>query len=245
MDIRNNYLFGMDINLKKYGLGIISQPKLEDLLKHEIDYSDFIKIFYLSDIFSYKYKEEIKDLGMIVFLISVDIENTDEKLIDSLMKSLKILYKTENIEFIDHMASFIVNEDIVIDKDNFDTLCSIVLEMTKTKVNYETLDSKDNSEDELINEFERRKKEYEKRNSKAKNETTLLDIINTIIHYQQDIDYNKILKWTVYQIKNTFEVLVNKEYYNISLRRQMSMKFDIQEISDWKKKAKLDRTKFD
>ena len=48
MDIRNNYLFGTDIDLSNYGLGKIYQPKYRDFLDNNMEHSDFVKVFYLS-----------------------------------------------------------------------------------------------------------------------------------------------------------------------------------------------------
>lgn len=244
MDIRNYYLFGMDIELDSCKLGTIYQPKYKDFIKHKIDYFDFIKVFYLSDIFTNRYGEEIGDFGTIVFLMTMDLESKKEKLMDTLMLSLKILYQTEDVKFIDHMATFIIKDSVVIDKTNFNDLCKVVLDMTKTKVDYNALEEKADSDDELLNEFEKRKREYEERHAKSKDDTSLLDVINIIIHYQSSINYNDILNWTIYQIKNTFETLASKESNYIAIYRQCSMKFDIQELEDWKGKGKLDKAKF-
>ena len=115
--------------------------------------------------------------------------------------------------------------------------------MTKTNIDYKALDKKNTSDNELLNEFERRKKEYEEKSSKKKNEITFMDIINTVIHYQNNINYQSILDWTIYQIKNTYEVLISKEANYIAVFRQASMKFDIQEVSNWQTSAKLNKTK--
>ena len=243
MDIRNNYLFGTDIDLSNYGLGKIYQPKYRDFLDNNMEHSDFVKVFYLSEIFNYKYGSEINNIGLIFFLMTIDLENKNESLIESLHTSLELLYKTKNIRFVEHMGAFIINEDIVIDKDNFKHLCTVVLEMTKTNIDYKALDKKNTSDNELLNEFERRKKEYEEKSSKKKNEITFIDIINTVIHYQNNIDYQSILNWTIYQIKNTYEVLMAKEANYITIFRQASMKFDIQEISNWQVSAKLNKSR--
>ena len=115
--------------------------------------------------------------------------------------------------------------------------------MTKTIIDYKSLDKKSTSDDKILNEFERRKKEYEEKSSKKKNEITFIDIINTVIHYQNNIDYQSILNWTIYQIKNTYEVLMAKEANYITIFRQASMKFDIQEISNWQVSAKLNKSR--
>lgn len=243
MDIRNSYLFGLDIDLSKYRLGKIYQPKYKDFLEYGIEHSEFIKAFYLSEIFSYKFGPEIEKVGPIVFFMSMDLESRDNNLIKSLHNSLEILYKTKDIEFIEHLATFIVNEEIVINKENFKYLSTTVLEMTKTIIDYKSLDKKSTSDDEILNEFERRKKEYEEKSSKKKNEITFIDIINTVIHYQNNIDYQSILNWTIYQIKNTYEVLMAKEANYITIFRQASMKFDIQEISNWQVSAKLNKSR--
>ena len=243
MDIRNNYLFGLDIDLSKYGLGRIYQPKYKDFLEYGLDHSDFVKVFYLSKIFDYKYGPQIKEVGPLVFLMTVDLESKEDKLLETLILALNILYKTKNIKFIDHLATFIVEEEVVIDKSNFMYLCEVILEMTKTSIDYKALDKKTPSNNEIMNEFERRKREYEEKQSKKKNETTFIDIINTVIHYQNNINYNDILNWTIYQIKNTYEVLTAKESSYITIFRQASMKFDIQEVSNWQTSAKLNKAK--
>ena len=50
MDIRNSYLFGLDIDLSKYGLGKIYQPKYRDFLEYNIEHSDFVKVFYFKQV---------------------------------------------------------------------------------------------------------------------------------------------------------------------------------------------------
>ena len=243
MDIRNNYLFGIDIDLSNYGLGKIYQPKYRDFLDNNMEHSDFVKVFYLSEIFNYKYGSEIEKIGPIVFLMSIDLENKDESLMKNLHTSLEILYRTKDIKFVEHLATFIINEEIVIDKENFKYLCRVVLEMTKTNIDYKALDKKATSDNEILNEFERRKKEYEEKSSKKKNDITFIDIINTVIHYQNNINYQSILDWTIYQIKNTYEILISKEANYITIFRQASMKFDIQEVSNWQTSAKLNKSK--
>ncbi|MGL5348270.1 MAG: hypothetical protein ACRDA3_13045 [Peptostreptococcaceae bacterium] len=243
MDIRNSYLFGTKINLEKYHLGYLYQPKYRDFLSLEIDYFDFIKVFYLSDIFIYKYKKEIKSMGIIFFLMLMDVEGSSDRLINSLTKSLKILYQTENIKFIDHAATFIIDDKIVVDNNNFEILCNVVIEMTKTTINYDKLEDKKVDDDELINEFERRKKEFEEKHSKSSEEISFLDIVNMIIHFQSNVDYEKILDWTIYQLKNTYEVMLSREANYINIFRQASMRFEIQEIGSWKDGAKLNKTK--
>ena len=146
MDIRNNYLFGIDIDLSNYGLGKIYQPKYRDFLDNNMEHSDFVKVFYLSEIFNYKYGSEIEKIGPIVFLMSIDLENKDESLMKNLHTSLEILYRTKDIKFVEHLATFIINEEIVIDKENFKYLCRVVLEMTKTNIDYKALDKKATSD---------------------------------------------------------------------------------------------------
>lgn len=241
MRLENYYLFGLPIPLEKYNLGTIYQPRYLDLINKKMELSDFIRPFFLNELIHKKYSEMVKEVGEIVMLMVFDAQKQYKdhfEVIGTLIEVLKMVYQTDNIRFIEHSATFIIDNKIVIDKDNFNIFSKVIMEMTRSK-----FEIKEEEEDnEILDEFERRRLEYEKKTKKKNDGLSMLEIANVLVHSQDVIDYDKVLNLTIYQIKNSYEALQRKELNKIEITRQASMKFDIQEVGFWQTDLKIEES---
>ena len=231
------YLFGLDIPLEKYGLGSIKQPKIIDFLSKDIGIDSFYYPFMINDVIVGQSKDKdlvikLKDsIGDFTFLLMNCIQNNREDIIYSLKQSLMLLYDTENIKITEEFTMKI--DDIEINNSNFNILCDTVFEMFKVDKSKFKFDIPKQEElDPITARFEMlRKKHREKVGNK--NEVSLIDIINIIIH-SSSLKYDDLLNFTVYQIKNTFETISSKDSYETMMQYKLSQKFDIKEdVKNW------------
>lgn len=243
------YLFGLDIPLEQYRLGTIKQPKLIDYLSKDINIESFYMPFVMNDVMigqletpalGYELKEKI---GSLTFLMSNCIRSNKLEIITLLLNSIKIIYDTDDVD-VSNEGNIKV-KDIVISNSNFDTLCSVVLEMLKidkSKMKFDKVDKKELSD--IEREFERRRIAYEQKTaSKKQDGLSFSDIANMLIH-ENGIDYEKVLNMTIYQIKNSYDITSRKESYEFNLLHRISPKFDMskEKFEHWKEKIKLDKS---
>ena len=243
------YLLGLDIPLEKYGLGNIKQPKIIDFLSKDIGIDSFYFPFMMNDIILAQSKDidsmkKIKEsLGDLTFLLMNCIQSNRTDMMESLIKSLGFLYQTDEINITDKLT--IKVEDYEIDNSNFNILCNVVLEMLKIDKSKMKLNQATKREmTEIEKEFERRRLEYEKRISKNKKEKdlTMLDIINIVVH-TSSFKYEDVVNMTLYQLKNSFDVLTKKDAYDTTLMYMVSPKFEIKEKQEhWIEKIKINKS---
>lgn len=226
------YFFGEDIPLHKYKLGIIHQPTLLELLNEEINISEFVYPFYMAESITKEGKAPIDNILFLLMQLDTLTQNNESKLLERLRKSLKLMYQTDNIEMKTSIGAIIINDDIVIDEDNFQVLSKIVLEMTMTEVKLEK--KKDKVQEKLIEEMERRKKKFEKE-YKVKSEMDYVDMFNLIIHMLPDVDYSRLKSWTIYQVKNTYKTLTERYNYETCVNAGALSK----DIKDWRSKLRI------
>lgn len=244
------YLFGLDIPLDQYGLGTIKQPKLIDYISKEVDIEGFYLPFIFNDIVigqSDNKEDFIKikeSLGSLTFMLMNCYQSKKFDVVNSLVKHLSILYDTDNVKIGDKFTILI--DDIEIDNSNFDTLVDVILELSKidrSKLKFDKVKKKEMTELEL--EFERRRKQYLDRvNKKDKEEgLKLLDICNIVCHNSK-YGYEDVLNMTIYQLKNTFEIVNKKEIFDINMLHRISPKFDMSKdkYEHWTEKIKLDKS---
>lgn len=242
------YLFGLDIPLDKYNLGVITQPKIKDFLDKDISIDGFFYPFIMNDIIIgqserneniLKLKESLGDLTFLI-LNCMQVNRTD--ILDSIKRYIGFLYNCEA----EITKDFTIKVgDVEISNSNFNVLCDIVLEMLKidkSKIKFNKPVKKEMSAIEM--EFERRRLEYEKKVGKNKNnkELTILDMVNISVH-SSNFKYDDMLNMTLYQLKNSFEVLTKKDAYDTTLMYAVSPKFEIKDKQEhWIEKIKLDKS---
>lgn len=243
------YLLGLDIPLKEYGLGIIKQPKIVDFLRKDIAIDNFYFPFVMNDIILGQSRDvdsvlKVKEsLGDLTFLLMNCIQANRIDVIDLLKEDLMFLYQVDNINITDKLT--IKVGDCEIDNSNFNILCNVILEMLKIDKSKMKFDLSVKKEMTAIEkEFERRRLEYEKRVGKNKKnqDLTTLDIMNIVIH-SSSFKYEDVSNMTLYQLKNSFDVLIKKDTYNTTLMYMVSPKFDIKEKQEhWIEKIKMDKS---
>ena len=244
------YLFGLDIPLDKYRLGVIKQPKLIDYISKEIDIETFYLPFVMNDIIISQTddKESLmkikKTIGSLSFILMNCYQSKRFDVINSLIESLKILYDNENVK-IDESLNILI-DDIEINNSNFDILVDVVLEMMKidkSKLKFDKHKKKEMSD--IEKEFERRRQKYlEMTNKKNKDEPlTLIDIANIVSHSGL-FKYDDVLNMTIYQLKNSFDIINKKEAFDINMLHRVSPKFDMskEKYEHWTEKIKLDKS---
>ena len=242
------YLLGLDIPLEKYGLGTIKQPKIKDFLSKDIGIDGFFYPFVMNDIIIGQAKENNsiielkKSLGDLTFLLVNCVQSKRIDILDSIKTNLEFLYGQE-VEVTEKFTIKVGEHEI--NNSNFQILCDVILELLKVDKSKLKFDKPVKKELSVIEqEFEKRRRLYEERNNKKKNDKdlTLLDMINVIIH-SSNFKYEDILDMTLYQLKNSFDVLVKKDTYNTTLKYMVSPKFEIKENQEhWIEKIKVDKS---
>lgn len=242
------YLFGVDIPLEKYGLGTIKQPKLYDFIKNGISIEEFYMPFLINDFIvgQVENKDDVlklkESLGSLRFLLNTyKSRNRD---MSDLKTSLRLLYNTNDIFINTYEATINIGKELI-NNNNFDILCDIVLEMLKINKSIFKFDEKKKTMSEIEMEFERRRLEYEDRIKHKKKEKglTMLDIANVVAH-SHVYKYDDVLNMTIYQIKSSYEAINLKESYETETLYRISPKFEIKKDKSehWTEKIKLDKS---
>ena len=242
------YLFGLDIPLEEYGLGKIKQPKVIDFLSKDIGIEDFFYPFVINDVLIghsedknavLKLKES---MGSLTFLMVNCMQSGRADMLESIKESLEFLYDSK-FDITDRLT--IKVGDVEITNSNFPILCGVILEMLKidkSKLKFDKPIKKEMSA--IEKEFERRRKEYEERLGKQKKEKdlTILDMANISIH-TSNFKYEDILNMTLYQLKNSFDVLTKKDAYDTTVMYMVSPKFEIKDKQEhWIEKIKINKS---
>ncbi|MGL4802038.1 MAG: hypothetical protein ACRC18_07205 [Cetobacterium sp.] len=254
MKLEYYYLFGLDIPLKRYSLGVIRQPKLIDFINEDVDIDSFYAPFIFNEMAVGQSDDkekiiEIKNkLGSLTFLLTTCYQAKRFDVLVALKKSIGMLYGC-NAELSKDKFS-IVAGDVSIDDSNFDALCELVLEMYKIDKSKLKFEKKPEYDDRVISDkmLEAKRKFLEMNKGKKRKDDTLsiLDIANIVIH-SKSIDYEKVINMTIYQLKNSFEVLNIKESFDVSTLYRVSPKFDTskEKYEHWTEKVKINKSRLD
>lgn len=242
--LENKYLSGLPIDLSKFNLGVIHQLTYREILEKDIDLDNLLKPFLMKKEMmkgdNDEFNKLLDSMGDFGFLHYIDENIEDEKIIDSLINSLKVFYKCDDV-YVNPNTKYIHVNEIIIDIEKFDILSKVILEMFKVKPpKFEDISHMD----ELDKEFARRREQYKKKTKKEENELALIDVVNVLIHTNEcGLDYNKVFNMTVFQIKNTYETLTAKYNFELMMKMKLSQ-FDIKEskISDWRSKKIIKRS---
>lgn len=255
IDYEFYYMSGLPIDLRSKGLGVLHQPKIIDFVNRGIDISVFSHPFIFDkDMVMNKQKavdDLIKDKGKLEFLIIYDALTEmsgmmeEESALDLLIEALKMLYKTEDVILAKTILTIFVNGGEVIIRDKeLQFISDLVVEMLrvnkaemKKKIEEK---NKQAQQDALMNEFDRRAKEYLEKTKKRENEMSFLDMVNVVVHSQGVIDYSRVFDMTVYQLRNSYETLIKKEMFNINLLHRISPNFKPSEdLKLWEEKVNI------
>ena len=108
--------------------------------------------------------------------------------------------------------------------------------MTDTVVKKDTDDDMI-GEPDVIAKF----KKYRKREAERlaeENKYVFYDMCNQIIHMQSQINYKSIMDFTIWQFKNTYNILLSKEV-NENVVSSGSVKYNLDDIKDWRTTCKI------
>ena len=230
---------GKDINLSKYNLGIIRQPRVDDFMD-DYDLQDFIKSFYIEQSWRVNGVFDDKDLPFTFFMIAC---GQNAEIGESLIKSLVLLYQTEDFVISPTGDNILIKKDkkphAFIDNSNFDYLCEVVLEMCKyNKPKAEKKEVVENPDKEIMELFEKHKKKKEEKDKKEA--TYFEEQVREVIHMRK-CSYNDVKDWTVFQLLDAYVTYNYIESNNLSLQSLITHGGDAKKIKSWADETKIKR----
>lgn len=198
--------------------------KVEEILDmSEEEYEKMMLPFMLS-------KEVVlEDSNYDISMLDILTDKSFEKYYDYLIASLKIFFRIGDDDIqvgsIDgEHNEIVIKNKLYINNTMFDELRLILLKMNKlTELRKKdvTKDSEYKSSNDEYNKrlsvFYAGKKEYEERKGKDKS-NSIVNMYNLAVHLQNQIDYDKVLQFSVYQLYNSVKNLSIKEDYNFTRR---------------------------
>lgn len=225
------YMTGLPVKLN-HGLGEIHQPRLFDFMENDITVEEFAQPFCARvDVIDFGDDDKIKD--MLKVLKDFDLFFVDKSsMMDKLIKSLSMLYKTDEIHLDLRRQCILVGESIIINRDNFTYLADVVLNMLcmeKPKKQENKRKYADDYRQKLWEKMQRYRLEKEKKNA-----ITFLDIVNFVVHSNSVIDYERVYNLTYYQLVNTYTTLMVKTGYEEHMMYRTSGQFKMEgEVKHW------------
>lgn len=156
-------------------------------------------------------KSQMKNFDL-YFLVQDSVGKSGLTYLDLLIKGLSIFFKTDNIKVSQEMVAILMNDEVVINRDNFDDLADYVLKAySKEQITPE-------EEPEFRNEEDRQtwlKIQKAKRKREAKESITLKDMLDVVLHSgTTSYTYESIVKLTYPQLINSYKIVMNIESFN-------------------------------
>ncbi len=202
MEITNHLVLGLPISIE--GLGKIYQPTLQELVEHYKDVESFfipylINIKLYEQYFTEEILKSIKDFDLF-FLIDTQGNyllkgKEKDSLIEDLIYSLSILYKTKDIILNFEEEKIIIDNIYEVTRYNFDLLCKYVMAIgMKEKIVPEKKEVfKSKRLRQLHEKLEKRRAEI-----RRKNAPILGDFINTLVNNPvRGYSYEEVKKMTI------------------------------------------------
>lgn len=251
------YMSGLPVDFSNEGLGVIHQPKIKDFILSNLEISEFSHPFLLNKEMVLKRNEGVdealSDVGRLKFLFIYDeitrakreLDGT-EGIVDTLVRCLKMLYNTDSVMVLSTVFSIVVGDSVLINDSNFGLLSDLVVEMMRIDIlemRKRIEENRKREEEEknnpMLREIRRREREFLAR-KQEKDELTLIDLANIVIHSQSVFDYEKAFNLTVYQLKNSYDLVIKKETYMVNLLHRISPNFQpTDDFKLWEEKAKV------
>lgn len=231
------YMTGLPVKLS-HNLGQIHQPRLYDFMENDITIEEFAQPFCARvDVVDFGDSEQMKEI--LKTLKDFDLFFVDKGvMIDKLIRSLSMLYKTDDIQLDTYSQCIFVSKSIMIDRDNFTYLADVVLNMLcmeKPKKQENKRKYEDDYRQKLWEKMQRYRVEKEKKNA-----ITFLDIVNFVVHSNSVIDYERVYNLTYYQLVNTYTTLMNKMGYEEHMMYRTSGQFKMEgEVKHWGVQSKI------
>lgn len=233
---------GRDIDLSKYNLGVIRQPKVEDFMG-EFEMIDFMKCFYLER--SWRVNG-VLDENNVPFTFFLMFCNEQRKLLDSMIVSLKLIYKTDDVKFVDFGSSDVkiiiqVNGKPVafIDDSNFDELCKVVIKMCHQDEPKKKENETYEGDPELVALVKQIEQEQAEKN-KEKDALYFEEIVRRVIHMKKCF-YDDIKNLTLWQLQDMFITYTYMTSEGISWNLASGGRHDVDKIKKWQEETKIMR----
>lgn len=233
---------GKNIDLKKYNLGIIRQPKVDDFM-NELDMIDFLKPFYLVRSWDVNGIFKDKEVPFTFFLV-VSSENAE--ILETLMVSLKLLYDTDEVNFIDvgnDEYKIIIQKDdkpfAFIDDSNFNHLCKVILKILYYDEPVADKEDDIQGDEELIKIVKQKEKEYEEK-QRDKNTIHFEEIVRRVIHMKR-CNYEDIKNLTIWQLQDTYKSYLFMDNEMLNWQFASSGNFKVNKIKKWQDETKIVR----
>lgn len=216
-----------EIDFKEHKLGTIIPMATKEYIKlGEQGINKFLTSF------SYEQLVNEDDIRFFDYLFIEDEQMN--KVLVSLLESLKTLYRTDKVSFdADESGNInILISDANINRDNFDVLCKIVRDMFFISVKkeddepkvYQVREENKAILEEYLRLEQEAKKEQEELNKK--NQKTLHQIV-TIVASQCLWDFDKVLDMTYYRLIVTYMSIFDIENYTTYMDYVTSGQFDM------------------
>ena len=179
-----------------------------------------------------------------------NVYSDENSLVQLLKKALCFFFKTDNVILYEDenivKTHFVINFSTIVDRNNFDELSNLILLICKKGklINEEKEQEKllEGKSEDFIRRYKNHLRNRKKYQEKHKSDNGIWKIVNTIVHYQDKIDYN-VGDFTFWQLLNTYENLINKEAYqrNVDLLSVVSSE-DAKKLDTkhWSEKMKIE-----
>ena len=231
------YMSGMPIKLGQ-GLGKIFQPKLIDFINNDTSIEELAQIFCVRlDIIDVS-QEDIQKLMTVLKDFDLFFLDEDKTSLNKLVNYLKFLYKTDNVYLSVDKQCILIDDDIILNRNNYTYLADVVLNMLcmeKPKKQENKRKYKDDYRQKLWEKMQRYRAENEKKNA-----ITFLDIVNFVVHSNSVIDYERVYNLTYYQLVNTYTTLMNKSNYEEHMMYRTSGQFKMEnDVKHWGIQSKI------
>lgn len=232
---------GRNIDLSKYNLGIIRQPKVDDFMG-ELDVIDFAKPFYMERVWRVNGLFDENDLPFTLFCMSVS-KNPELEIL--LMIALRMIYVGLEVTTakIDDSIKILIHDDdkavAFIDDSNFDMLCKVVVGMMYFEEPKKTEEEKIEGDAELIAMVKKAEQEYNEKH-KNKSEMCFEEKVREVIH-MKNCFYDDIKNLTVWQLEDFYRSCMFMDNYNKNYQLASSGNFKIKEIKNWQSQTKISR----
>lgn len=258
---------GKNIDLSKYNLGIIRQPRVDDFMG-ELDMIDFAKPFYMERVWRVNGLFDENDLPFTLFCMSVS-KNPELEIL--LMIALRMIYIDKvivtaevddsikilvcnnvfeldknksrakiNKKYKDVYKINIKNEPIAfIDDSNFDMLCRVIVGMMYFEEPKKTKEENIDGSEEDIALFAKYEKEYDKKH-KDNNEMCFEEKVREVIH-MKNCFYDDIKNLTVWQLEDFYRSCMFMDNYNKEFQKLITGKFKMKEVKNWQSQTKISR----
>lgn len=235
---------GKDINEKKNNLGLIRQPLVDDFMD-EMDIMDFIKPFYLQQLWLVTDEFEFKENTFTYLILAT---SKDIKLLNNLYYSLELMYPNckFNLTNIENKYTIIIKNEndkaiAFIDDSNFEVLSSVVLDMCYFK-KPKPIKKKvyKDSDEELIKIMEEAEKRHAEKLKDKKSGLEFEEMVRVVMNYRK-ISYKEISTWSVWQLNDAYivESLKHVELRDYLLAGQY--KVDLKKTKMWQKETNVNK----